>query len=70
LTPRRAIALDTGHEIPRAERVLGTILAAKGDRAGAIEHFKAYLKIFPKATDAADVKQCVAELEAGPGKSK
>jgi tetratricopeptide (TPR) repeat protein len=67
---RRAIDLDTEHEIPRAERVLGTILAAKGDRAGAIEHFKTYLKILPKAADAADVKQRIAELEAGPTKSK
>lgn len=66
---RRAVDLDTDHEVPRAERVLGLVLAAKGDRTGAAEHLKKYLKISPKAVDAAEVRQRIAELEAAP-KSK
>jgi tetratricopeptide (TPR) repeat protein len=67
---RRAVDLDSDHELPRAERVLGLVLAAKGDRKGAIEHFKKYLKMSPKAADAAKVKQRIAGLEAGATKSK
>lgn len=60
---RRAIELDANHELPRAEHLLGTVLAAKGDRRGAIEHFRKYLEISPKATDAPEVKRSIAELE-------
>ncbi len=63
---RRAIDLDTFHEIPCAERVLGSVLEAAGDRAGAVEHWKKYLKMAPKAEDAAGVRQRIAEAEAAP----
>jgi superkiller protein 3 len=61
---RRAIALDTFHEIPRAERVLGSVLAAKGDRGGAIEHWKKYLQMSPTAEDEAEVRQRIANAGA------
>ncbi len=60
---RRAIDLDTRHEIPRAEVLLGSVLAAEGDRRGALEHLRKYLEISPKAPDAAEVKQIIAKLE-------
>ena len=66
---RRATELDNNHEIPRAELLLGSTLIAKGDRAGALQHFRKYLEIVPKAPDAEQVKRAIAELEA-PGDAK
>src|SRR5580658_2332030 len=66
---RRATELDNSHEIPRAELLLGSVLIAKGDRAGALEHFRKYLQIVPKAPDAEQVKRAIAQLEA-PGDAK
>jgi tetratricopeptide (TPR) repeat protein len=60
---RRATDLDSAHEIPRAELLLGSILIAKGDRAGCLEHFRKYLEIVPKAQDAEQVKKAIAQLE-------
>lgn len=65
---RRAVELDANHEIPLAESLLGTVLAAKGDRSGAIEHYRKYLRISPNATDAASVRQRIAELETAAQK--
>jgi tetratricopeptide (TPR) repeat protein len=65
---RRAAELDSNHEIPLAESLLGTLLAAKGDRSGAIEHYRKYLQISPDATDASTVKRRIAELEAAAQK--
>lgn len=59
----QAIHLDADHEIPRAEDLLATILAMKGDYPGAIEHFKKYLVLAPKAPDASKVKDQIAALE-------
>jgi tetratricopeptide (TPR) repeat protein len=66
---RRAVDLDKDHEVPRAELLLGTVLIAKHDRTGALEHLRKYLDLFPKAPDADQVRRTVAALEA-PGDSK
>jgi tetratricopeptide (TPR) repeat protein len=66
---RRATELDTAHEIPRAEVLLGSVLIAKGDRSGALQHFRKYLEIVPKAPDADQIKRAIAALEA-PGDAK
>ncbi len=66
---RRATELDSAHEIPRAEVLLATVLIAKGDRSGALQHFRKYLEIVPKATDADQIKRAIAALEA-PGDAK
>jgi tetratricopeptide (TPR) repeat protein len=66
---RRATELDSAHEIPRSELLLGTTLIAKGDRAGALEHLRKYLEILPKAQDAEQVKRTIAALET-PGGAK
>ena len=59
----RAIELDTRHEYPRAEYMLGTLLSARGDRAGAIVHLNKYLAQAPKASDAVAVRKQIADLE-------
>jgi tetratricopeptide (TPR) repeat protein len=59
----RAAQLDTDHEIPRAENLVGTIYAIKGDYPAAIEHLKKYLAAAPKAPDAAKVQEEIAQLE-------
>ena len=64
---RRATELDNAHEIPFAEVLLGTLLAAKGDRAGALQHFRKYLEIVPKAPNAEQVKRAIAQLETPAG---
>lgn len=66
---RRATELDTAHEVPRAELLLGTVLIAKGDRAGGLQHFRKYLELVPKAPNAEQVRRAIAELEA-PGDAK
>ena len=67
---RRAIDLDTRHEIPRAEVLLASVLAAQGDRRGALEHLRKYLEISPKAPDAAEVSRAIAKLESTEGLGK
>ena len=67
---RRAIDLDANHEIPRAEFLLGSVLAAKGDRSGALEHLRKYLAIAPKATDADAVNRLIEKIEADSGQNK
>lgn len=59
----RAIELDTNGEIPMAEQVLGSTLAAKGDVTGALDHLYNYLQRSPLASDAGEVKKTIAELE-------
>jgi tetratricopeptide (TPR) repeat protein len=66
---RRATELDSAHEIPRAELLLGSVLIARGDRSGALAHFRKYLELVPKAQDAEQVRRAIAQLEA-PGDAK
>jgi tetratricopeptide (TPR) repeat protein len=60
---RQAIEHDGTHEIPRAESLLGAVLAHRGELREAIEHFNKYLEFVPKAQDAAEVKAEIAALE-------
>jgi tetratricopeptide (TPR) repeat protein len=66
---RRATDLDKNHEVPRAEVLLASILIAKGDRSGGLQHFRKYLELVPKAQDADQIKRAIAQLEA-PGDAK
>jgi len=59
---RRTTELDTAHEIPRAELLLGAILVAKGDRPGAMDHMRKYLDIVPNAQDASQVQRAIDQL--------
>lgn len=60
---RQAIRLDPDHRFPKAEHLLGVILANKEDKAGAIQHMRAYLALLPNAPDAVYVRRQIAELE-------
>lgn len=65
---RIAARLDDKHKVPRISFILGYILAEKKDFKGAAENLRLYLQYSPSATDAAAVKQEVADLEkAGAG---
>lgn len=48
---QEAIRLDPKQKRPRAEYVLGRILEARGDAAGAREHMSKYLELDPNAAD-------------------
>jgi Tfp pilus assembly protein PilF len=67
---RRAIELDTDHDYPAAEALLGNLLAGKGDSRGALEHFTKYVRLAPKAEDVPAIRQRIAELERGESQAK
>jgi tetratricopeptide (TPR) repeat protein len=60
---REAVRLDTGHRFPDANRVLGAILARRGDFEGAAENLKVYLKYSPNAPEAQTTKEQLAKIE-------
>jgi len=60
---REAIRLDTTHRFPDANRVLGVILALRGDLEGAVENLKVYLKLAPNASEAQMAKEQLAKIE-------
>ncbi len=59
---QQGIQLDPYHHLPRAEYVLGRILEAKGDTAGAKEHMANYLKLEPAPPDLDLVKGHIENL--------
>jgi superkiller protein 3 len=67
---RRAIDLDGNRQMPRAEYLLGAVLAVKGDRSGALEHLRKYLQLSPKAPDAEEVNRLIAKIEAASPENK
>jgi tetratricopeptide (TPR) repeat protein len=60
---REAVKLDTKGENPRANYVLGVILANKGDFAGAADCLRAYLKAAPNDPDTERIRQQLAQIE-------
>jgi Ca-activated chloride channel family protein len=52
ISAKEAIALDKRNEVPKAEYLLGIILEARHDGAGATEHLTKYLELDPKAANA------------------
>jgi len=56
------LQLDTRHKKPRAEYVLGRILEAKGDTAGAKEHISKYLELEAGASDKSQVQAHLQNL--------
>jgi Flp pilus assembly protein TadD len=59
---REAVRIDQIHKMPRAEYVLGRILEAKGDSAGASEHISKYLELDANATDAAAIRASLQNI--------
>ena len=62
---RRGLTEDGDRTVPELERLLGSILLAKGDRAAASEHFQNYLTGYAAAPDTAFVMRQLS-LIAGP----
>ncbi len=64
---RETLRMDTDKRIPKANHLLGVILANKHDYAGAAEQMKAYLERSPNAPDAEAVKKQLVQIEAAMG---
>ena len=61
---RKAIKIAPGHL--NAHRNLGVVLGFDlKDREGAIKEFKTFLELAPNAPDAAQIKDVIAQLQAG-----
>jgi tetratricopeptide (TPR) repeat protein len=60
---REALKSDPQHKNPRAEYLLGLILAAQKDYTGAAEQLRVYLSLAPDADDAEKVRTQLAEIE-------
>jgi tetratricopeptide (TPR) repeat protein len=52
----RGLRLDTKHRYPKMEHLFGVILGVKRQYAQAADHLRAYLRLSPKAPDAAAVE--------------
>ncbi|MEO8663132.1 MAG: tetratricopeptide repeat protein [Bryobacteraceae bacterium] len=60
---RECVKLDAGHTIPKANHVLGVVLANKHDYAGAAASMKAYLALVPDGRDGEFVRKQLADVE-------
>lgn len=60
---REAVKLDPKHANPRADYLLGLILAEKQDYAGAVAELNQYIQLAPGAPDLAQVKEQLAQIE-------
>jgi tetratricopeptide (TPR) repeat protein len=65
---QEAIRLDPAHKRPREEYVLGRILEAKGDAAGAREHMAKYLQMEPAPADGDLVRGHIQNMGKPEGK--
>ncbi|RPI10699.1 MAG: hypothetical protein EHM65_07825, partial [Acidobacteriales bacterium] len=60
---REALKLDTERRHPEVNRILGVIMARRGEFTAAADYLRAYLEVAPAASDAAQVKKELAEVE-------
>ena len=67
---REAVKLDPKHANPRAEYLLGLVLAEKQDYAGAAIELAAYIAQSPDAPDLVQVKEQLAQIEKLHGLNK
>jgi tetratricopeptide (TPR) repeat protein len=66
----KLLEIDKEHHFPKGDLMLGNILRAQGDKAGAIGHFQNYIKYEPVAADAARVKAFLQEYESEGAEKK
>ena len=59
---REAERLDAGQRFPDTWRLLGLILAQRGDFAGAAEQFREYLRLVPSGPDADAIRAKLTDL--------
>jgi tetratricopeptide (TPR) repeat protein len=67
---REGLKIDTRHQFPKIDHILGVILAEKGDLPAAAKHMRSYLKLVPDAADADAVKRQLAEIERLTGPTR
>jgi tetratricopeptide (TPR) repeat protein len=60
---RQLQKLDTQHRFIKVNRILGALLVARNDYAGAAEQLRDYLKLAPDSPDAGEVRAQLTELE-------
>ena len=60
---REAVKLDGQHRWPKAQHLLGILLAGKGENQAAIENMRGYLKFNPNGSDKSVVEKQIAEIE-------
>jgi tetratricopeptide (TPR) repeat protein len=66
---REALKMDKDHRNPRIIHLMAVILQNKQDYAGAAASLRDYLKYAPKAGDADQIRQQLAELEKRTGEA-
>ena len=59
----KGLQVDTHHQAPQLEHLLGVILAQKSDYRGALEHIQKYLALAPNAEDAQLAAKQAEELQ-------
>jgi tetratricopeptide (TPR) repeat protein len=64
---REAVRLDPEHKNPRAQYVLGLVLAQKHDYAAAAESIRAFLAASPSESDADFIRKQLAQIEKAAG---
>jgi tetratricopeptide (TPR) repeat protein len=62
---RRAIEIDSAHEVPRAEFLLAEALQAEGNVLEALGHLKSYLKMSPPSLDAKEARRLMVDWQRG-----
>ena len=60
---REAVKLDTRHQLPRAEYVLGLILFDRHEYDGALTLLRSYIQRAPNAPDSESVKKQIGQVE-------
>ena len=60
---REAIKVDTGHQVRRAEYVLGLILLDKHDYDGALTLLRSYIQRSPNSPDSERIKTQISQIE-------
>ncbi|MEP7364187.1 MAG: tetratricopeptide repeat protein [Acidobacteriota bacterium] len=60
---REAVKLDGQHRWPKAQHLLGILLAGKGENQAAVENMRGYLKFNPNGNDKSAVEKQIAEIE-------
>jgi superkiller protein 3 len=66
---REAVKLDTQHRMPKAQHLLGILLAMRNELAPAAEHMRGYLQFAPQAADVDQVRKQLTEIESRLGQT-
>lgn len=67
---RDLLKLDTRHNFPQAENLMGQLLLERGDYTEAATHLKNYLALAPNAENAAAIRQALSKMDGGNALNK